>query len=179
MPRYETSSDPLPVLGNGGPGTGGSTSAIGAKVVSGGRVDATIVVVVVSGGNVVVVVSGSVVEVVVVVSGGNVVVVVVAGTVVVVVVGATVVVVVGATVVVVVVGGTGTSTVAVAEIARGGPPVTRRWAPCGSGPAGLPRYTAALPGAAVDATTVIAPGTAGIVECAEPTASVNTVVGAS
>lgn len=188
-------SEPLPVIGNGG--AGGDTSTKGMRtavvVVSGGNVGVVVggggtVVVVVSGGMVVVVsggrvvavdvvVCGNVVEVVVevVVGGGSVVVVVD-----VVVSGGNVVVVVvvsgGGSVVVVVVGGTGTSTFAVAEMMLAGPPVTRRCAPCGSGPAGLPRYTAAGPGLDVLATTVIVPEATGIVARADPAVSVSTVV---
>ena len=148
----------MPVLGSGG--AGGDTSTTGMKaavvvvamgsgatvvVVSGGAGLVVVVcggtVGVASGGNVVdvdvVVVCGSVVDVEVVVGTGDVVVVVdvVGGGDVVVL----VVVVSGSNVVVVVVvGGTGTSIVAVAEMIRGVPAVTKLCAPCGSGPAGLP-----------------------------------------
>ena len=76
----------------------------------------------------------------------------------------------------VVVGGGGTSIVAVAEMMRGAPPVTKRCAPCGSGPAGLPRYTVAGPGLEVVATTVMAPEVTGIVARANPAVSVSTVM---
>src|SRR4051812_7743317 len=76
-------------------------------------------------------------------------------------------------------GGIGTSMLAVAVSTRGWPPVTKRCAPCGSGPAGTPRYTSAAPGADVEATTVMVPGIRGIVVCAVPLTSVSTTSGES
>jgi hypothetical protein len=87
--------------------------------------------------------------------------------------GTSVVVVVGA--VVVVVAGIGTSTLAVPDTTCGGPAVTRFWAPWGSGPAGLPRYTKAGPGAGDVATTVVRPGETDMTVPATPLPSVNNV----
>ncbi len=94
----------------------------------------------------------------------------------VVVVSAAVVVVSGTVVVVsgtvVVVSGTATSNCAVTDSAEGTPPVTRVWAPCGSGEAGIPRKTTAGTGALAVATTVTVPAASGTVTVATPSGPV-------